>query len=89
LEKPLECLKLKDNAEEEPAKKWKKEYISSTTTNKSTLSLQIAAYDKSFEAAAADPFGGKKKENLENSILESIKNKKQLLTSAFIIQVIS
>uniref|UniRef100_A0A914PU92 Uncharacterized protein n=1 Tax=Panagrolaimus davidi TaxID=227884 RepID=A0A914PU92_9BILA len=85
LEKPLKWLKLNNNAEEKSDKRWKKD-CSSSTINKSTLSLHISAYEKFIEAAASDPFNGKNKEYLKNCVSRSIKNAKQLLTSTLFIQ---
>uniref|UniRef100_A0AC35F923 Uncharacterized protein n=1 Tax=Panagrolaimus sp. PS1159 TaxID=55785 RepID=A0AC35F923_9BILA len=83
-DKSLEWLKLNNNGEEEPEKQWKKERRSSNT-NKSTLSLHIAAYEKSVEDVAVD--SGKNKKYLKNGISELTGNDKQVLTSKLIVHV--
>uniref|UniRef100_A0AC35GSD9 Uncharacterized protein n=1 Tax=Panagrolaimus sp. PS1159 TaxID=55785 RepID=A0AC35GSD9_9BILA len=79
LHKSSKWLELKKNAEKESKNHWKKY---GNTTKKSTLSIHIATYEKSVEAAESDP----KKENLKNSISKTMKNEKQILTSPFIVQ---
>uniref|UniRef100_A0AC35F0R2 BRO1 domain-containing protein n=1 Tax=Panagrolaimus sp. PS1159 TaxID=55785 RepID=A0AC35F0R2_9BILA len=73
-DKSLEWLELNNNAENKLEKQWKND-ISSSTTNKSTLSFHIAVCDKSIEDAAVDPYAG---------ISELIKN--ELFPSTIIIQ---
>uniref|UniRef100_A0A914Q988 Uncharacterized protein n=1 Tax=Panagrolaimus davidi TaxID=227884 RepID=A0A914Q988_9BILA len=85
-DKPSEWLKLNNNAEEESKKQWKKDCISSTTTNESTLSLHIAAYEKSVETVATVPVGGKNKKDFNNGIFGSVMNQTQLFPSTFILQ---
>uniref|UniRef100_A0A914QX90 Uncharacterized protein n=1 Tax=Panagrolaimus davidi TaxID=227884 RepID=A0A914QX90_9BILA len=83
-DKPSEWLSLNNNAEKELEKQWKKDYNFSTT-NKSTLSLHIAAYEKSVEDVAVDLYGGKNKKDFKNGISESTGN--EVLTSKLIIHV--
>uniref|UniRef100_A0A914QVI2 Uncharacterized protein n=1 Tax=Panagrolaimus davidi TaxID=227884 RepID=A0A914QVI2_9BILA len=60
-------------------KRWKKKNILNIT-NKSTLSLQIAAYENSNEAVASDLFGDKNIEGLKKEKLGSIKTSKHCFT---------
>uniref|UniRef100_A0A914QI02 Uncharacterized protein n=1 Tax=Panagrolaimus davidi TaxID=227884 RepID=A0A914QI02_9BILA len=85
-DKPSEWLKLNNNAEDEPEKQWKKGCISSTTINKSTLSLHIAANEKSVETVAAVAVGGKNKKDYKNGIFGSVMNQTQLFPSTFILR---
>uniref|UniRef100_A0AC35GMZ9 Uncharacterized protein n=1 Tax=Panagrolaimus sp. PS1159 TaxID=55785 RepID=A0AC35GMZ9_9BILA len=84
LKKPCEWLNLKNNAESESDKQWKKYCNSTTTQNKSTLSLYIAAYEKFGEVVASDQFSGKNNESLK--ISGSIRNEKEISASKFIVQ---
>uniref|UniRef100_A0AC35GMZ4 Transposase n=1 Tax=Panagrolaimus sp. PS1159 TaxID=55785 RepID=A0AC35GMZ4_9BILA len=86
LDEPSEWSKLNNNAEKKRDKRWKKDF-SSTTTNKRTLSLHIAAYENAVEAAVSDPFDGKKKD-IKNGVSELLRNAKQLFPSTFVLQVI-
>uniref|UniRef100_A0A914PPQ2 Uncharacterized protein n=1 Tax=Panagrolaimus davidi TaxID=227884 RepID=A0A914PPQ2_9BILA len=83
LEKPSKWLKLNNNAEGKFDKPWKKDG-NSLNTNESTLSLHIAAYEKSFEDVASDTLNGKNKEDIKHGTPRPIKKVKQ--TSTFVIQ---
>uniref|UniRef100_A0AC35FID1 Uncharacterized protein n=1 Tax=Panagrolaimus sp. PS1159 TaxID=55785 RepID=A0AC35FID1_9BILA len=83
LDKSLDWLELNNNIEEK--KQWKKDYNFSTT-NKSTLSLHIAAYEKSVEDVAVDPYGEKNKKDLKNGIFGSIRKEKQPFPPTFFIE---
>uniref|UniRef100_A0AC35FFW9 Uncharacterized protein n=1 Tax=Panagrolaimus sp. PS1159 TaxID=55785 RepID=A0AC35FFW9_9BILA len=84
LEKPSKWLKLNNNAEEKFDKRWKKDG-NFLNTNESTLSLHIAAYEKSVEDVASDIFNGKNKEGLKHGTPRPIKNVKHIVTSTFVI----
>uniref|UniRef100_A0A914PYE1 Uncharacterized protein n=1 Tax=Panagrolaimus davidi TaxID=227884 RepID=A0A914PYE1_9BILA len=77
----LLALRNNDKAEKERRKHWKKEISSTSTIGSSTLSLHIAAYEKSVETVALDLFSNKNKD-LVNDESWSIKNEKQIFTTA-------
>uniref|UniRef100_A0A914Q5J6 Uncharacterized protein n=1 Tax=Panagrolaimus davidi TaxID=227884 RepID=A0A914Q5J6_9BILA len=64
----LNTLTINDEIEEESQKSWKKDDPSKNTTNKSTLSLHIAAYKNSVEASATESgFGGRNDKSFKNA----------------------
>uniref|UniRef100_A0A914QAK5 Uncharacterized protein n=1 Tax=Panagrolaimus davidi TaxID=227884 RepID=A0A914QAK5_9BILA len=78
------ALKSNDKAEKEWEKSWKKE-DNSLTTSKSTLSLRIAAYEKSSGVEASNLFDDKNNEDLNREISGS--NKNVTTASTFNVQV--
>uniref|UniRef100_A0AC35F9L1 Uncharacterized protein n=1 Tax=Panagrolaimus sp. PS1159 TaxID=55785 RepID=A0AC35F9L1_9BILA len=62
----LNTLTINDEIEEESQKSWKKDDLLKNATNKSTLSLHIAAYENSIEASESE-FGGKNDKSLKNT----------------------
>uniref|UniRef100_A0AC35FFP7 Uncharacterized protein n=1 Tax=Panagrolaimus sp. PS1159 TaxID=55785 RepID=A0AC35FFP7_9BILA len=75
------ALRNNDKAEKENEKHRKKEINSTSTIDSSTLSLHIDAYEKSVETVSLDLFSNKK-EDLVNDKSWSIKNEKQIFTTA-------